>query len=241
MSHNKQWRVLCWNIGGINSEQKQLALRNAISSSGCSVVCLQETKRVMFDKAFVKLLCPRNFDQFVFMPSASASGGLITIWDSSVFAGTTMFIKSFAVGVNFTSLQTAKSWSLVNVYGPCDGPDRITFTSWLFDIEINDTDGWLIVGDFNYIRNPDNRNKPRGNANDMLIFNDFIHSQSLVELPVKGRMFTWSNMQNNPLLEQLDWYFTSANWTTNYPNTVVTPLPKPVSDHTPSVSWFMVD
>ena len=67
----------------INSEVKQIALRNAIYSSGHSVVCLQETKRVMFDMSFVKLFCPRNFDQFVFMPSVGASGGLITVWDSA--------------------------------------------------------------------------------------------------------------------------------------------------------------
>jgi hypothetical protein len=28
-----------------------------------------------------------------------------------------------------------------------------------------------------------------------------------VELPLKGRAYTWSNMQENPLLEQLDWFF----------------------------------
>ena len=69
----------------------------------------------------------------------------------------------------------------------------------------------------------------------MLTFNDFIQSQALVELPIKGRQFTWSNMQTDPLLEQIDWFFTSSNWTSNYPNTTVGPLPKTVSDHTPCV------
>ena len=42
-------------------------------------------------------------------------------------------------------------------------------------------------------------------------------------------------MQENPLLEQLDWFFTSLHWTLTYPNTLVKPLFKPVSDHTPCV------
>ena len=42
-------------------------------------------------------------------------------------------------------------------------------------------------------------------------------------------------MQDDPLLEQLDWFFSSSNWTTSYPNTMVLPLGKPVSDHTPCV------
>lgn len=40
-------------------------------------------------------------------------------------------------------------------------------------------------------------------------------------------------MQQDPLLEQLDWFFTSLNWTIAYPNTLVLPLAKPISDHIP--------
>lgn len=40
-------------------------------------------------------------------------------------------------------------------------------------------------------------------------------------------------MQQDPLLEQLDWFFTSLNWITSYPNTMVLPLAKPISDHIP--------
>ena len=69
----------------------------------------------------------------------------------------------------------------------------------------------------------------------MITFNDFIRSQGLIELPIKGRSFTWSNMQLDPLLEQFDWFFTSTNWTTSYPKTLDKPLGKPVSDHIPCV------
>jgi exonuclease III len=41
----KTWKVLDWNIRGINSEAKQLAIREKIEESGCSVMCIQETKR----------------------------------------------------------------------------------------------------------------------------------------------------------------------------------------------------
>jgi hypothetical protein len=42
-------------------------------------------------------------------------------------------------------------------------------------------------------------------------------------------------MQEDPLLEQLDWFFTSLHWTTSYPSTIVTPQGKPTSDHIPCV------
>ena len=63
---------------------------------------------------------------------------------------------------------------------------------------------WLFVGDFNFYRSLQDRNRPGGNLNDTLIFNDIIGHLGLVEITLKGRAFTWSNMQQSPLLEQLD-------------------------------------
>ena len=42
-------------------------------------------------------------------------------------------------------------------------------------------------------------------------------------------------MQLDPLLEQIDWFFTSPSWTLTYPNTMVNPLARPTSDHVPCV------
>jgi hypothetical protein len=84
-------------------------------------------------------------------------------------------------------------------------------------------DSWVILGDFNLIRSPENRNRVGGDINNMLLFNRIISQLDLVEIPLKGRAFTWSNMQDNPLLEKLDWIFTSANWTTLFPHTIATP------------------
>jgi hypothetical protein len=46
---------------------------------------------------------------------------------------------------------------------------------------------------------------------DTLVLNDAIGHLNLIELPLKGRSYMWSNMQSEPLLELLDWFFTSAN------------------------------
>lgn len=67
----------------------------------------------------------------------------------------------------------------------------------------------------------------------MAIFNNIINHLSVIELPLKGRSYTWSNMQSSPLLEQLDWFFTSFAWTPKFPNTMVLPLARITSDHVP--------
>jgi mannosylglycoprotein endo-beta-mannosidase len=40
-------------------------------------------------------------------------------------------------------------------------------------------------------------------------------------------------MQQEPLLEQIDWFFTTPSWTTHFPNTLVLPMAKSSSDHVP--------
>ena len=229
------WNVLCWNVRGLNSGDKQLALSNAITSSGCAVICLQETKKPSFDLSFIKSCCPCHYDQFALVPSRGASGGIVTIWNSTIFSADVLLSEDFALVTHFKSTQSAQCWTLVNVYGPCQGEQRNHFIHWLCSLNIPSNEDWLFVGDFNFIRAPNNPNKPGGSINDMNTFNDFIRCQSLIELPIKGRSFTWSNMHLDPLLVQLDWFFTSTNGTPSYPKTLVKPLGKPVSDHIPCV------
>ena len=57
----------------------------------------------------------------------------------------------------------------------------------------------FFLGDFNFYRSLENKNRSGGNLNDTLIFNDAIGYLGLIELPLKGRTYTWSNMQVDPL------------------------------------------
>ena len=192
-------------------------MSNAISISGCAIVCLQGTKKPVIGLAFIKTCYRKRFDKFAYIPSCGASGGLLTVWNSSIFSGTVVVQEDFALGIQFTSIISAQAWTLYNIYGPCIGPSRDMFTQWLYDRNIQTSKDCLFLGDFNYIRGRENRNKPGGDVNDMSTFNDIIRKLNLVEFPIKGRLYTWSNMQNDPLLEQLDWFFTSTHWTSVYP------------------------
>jgi exonuclease III len=73
-SNNRQWRILCWNVRGINSQPKLTAIRSKISEKSCDIICLQETKKEFFDQSFVKKFCPSSFYCFEFTPSVDASG-----------------------------------------------------------------------------------------------------------------------------------------------------------------------
>ena len=229
------WRVLCWNVRGLNADSRHRALRSKIEESQATVVCIQETKCEYIDHKLLRKFCPKRFDNFAYIPSKGASGGLLILWCSAIFSGKVIEIADSGIMVEFTSVHNGHLWTLVSVYGPCKGVERDNFVSWLYGLQIPVMSNWLLLGDFNFIRSPDNRNKPGGDVNEMFIFNDIIGHLGLVELPLKGRAYTWSNMQAEPLLEQLDWFFTSPNWVSDFPDTVVLPLANTASDHVPCV------
>jgi hypothetical protein len=181
-------------------------------ASHCSAVCLQETKRSAFDLGYLKKFCPRNLSSFEFSPSAGASWGLITIWNGQLFDGELVLSNSYSVTVKLKSLQTGHLFHVSNIYGPAAASEKAGFINWLYNFDTSQIDDWLILGDFNLIRSPDNRTIPGGNVSEMMLFNDLINHLDLVEIPFQGRAFSWSNMQDNSLLENLDWVFTSTSW-----------------------------
>jgi hypothetical protein len=121
--------------------------------------------------------------------------------------------------------------------GPVRGrQDRQDFIDWLNNFYIHDDVNWMIIGDCNFYRSLEDRNREGGNMQDVMIFNEVISNLGLQEIPLKGRNYTWSNMQQGPLSEQIDWCFTLVNWISDFPNTLLLPMAWTTSDHIP----FMV-
>jgi hypothetical protein len=60
----------------------------------------------------------------------------------------------------------------------------------------------------------------------------------LLEIPLHGLSFTWSNRQREPLLQRLDWFFISQEWSVFYPDTHARTLSRDFSDHVPCLISF---
>jgi exonuclease III len=142
------WKVLCWNIRGLNATDKELALYNKITETGCVVACVQETKKENFDRSFIKNCCPKQFDTFTYSPSVGASGGILVVWKSSIFKGTLVEAHKIGLIIESESVHSGQKWTLVVVYGPCEGEQRDCFVQWIFNIVIPDEELWLFMGGF---------------------------------------------------------------------------------------------
>ena len=51
---SRVWKVLSWNVRGINSPSKWNTIKDKVFDSACDVVCFQETKKEVRDLAFYK-------------------------------------------------------------------------------------------------------------------------------------------------------------------------------------------
>ena len=77
MNKSRPWKILCWNIRGINYDKKWNSIGDKIVESKCNILCLQETKRHLFDQSYLRNFCPQSFNDFHFLPSNGASRGIL--------------------------------------------------------------------------------------------------------------------------------------------------------------------
>jgi hypothetical protein len=50
------------------------------------------------------------------------------------------------------------------------------------------------------------------------------------KLPLLGRLYTWTNKQNPPVLPRLDRAFINNSWSGIFPHSILTSLPRPIKE-----------
>jgi exonuclease III len=97
------------------------------------------------------------------------------------------------MSLEFISSISNTSWVLTHIYAPCSSEGKQRFLNWFHSIEMAKDADWLVVGDFNLMKNPDDRKKTQGNLSEMMEFNAAISNQRLEELRLHGTKCTWTN------------------------------------------------
>jgi exonuclease III len=137
--------ILCHNIRGINSDTKWNLVENNILETKADIVCLQESKRVVFDLNYLRKLCPRSFDDFAYVPSIGNSGGTLITWKGSKFSGQVVSENQFARSVEFITKTNGQKWILTNIYAPCTTKGRGVFLEWFKNIQVLNDYLWIIM------------------------------------------------------------------------------------------------
>ena len=88
-------------------------------------------------------------------------------------------------------------------------------------------------GDFNVVRFPSEQLGSVFFTQAMNQFSDFISEHGLIDLPLEGRNFTWSNSREVVSRSRLDRFLVTANWEAKFPFVCQKRLSSLVSNHFP--------
>lgn len=85
---------------------------------------------------------------------------------------------------------------------------------------------WVVGGDFNIIRFSLEKKGGCPLSADMRNFSDWITQHELIDLPMGGSLYTWTNKQQVPVMCRLDRFLVSPSWIEIFPNCIQKSLPR---------------
>jgi hypothetical protein len=83
-----------------------------------NIICLQETKLEFIPNNIVRSLWGCPYDDWCYLASCGASGGMLIMWDKRIVEKIDGFVGEFVLACSFRSVVDDFSWAFVGVYGP---------------------------------------------------------------------------------------------------------------------------
>ncbi|XP_077251404.1 uncharacterized protein LOC143890568 [Tasmannia lanceolata] len=167
------------------------------------------------------------------MDARGSSGGIIIIWKDNIFDRLDYVINEHSISIRFRCRARGCQWLMTTVYGPSRARERRLLWPELKSIRDQWQGAWLIGGDFNTVRFPLEKNRGGSIRTSMQRLSNFIQESELVDLPLEGAKFTWTNNQESQVLSRLDRILISKEWDEEFPRICQRALPRPISDHNP--------
>jgi hypothetical protein len=157
----------------------------------------------------------------------NASRGIQTAWNPNKIKLISSCLKQYSITSELELLTNATRIWVTNVYGPNQDEERPSLFQEFKELsELFPFGPWMIGGDFNSVRAPHERSSSQMSPNEYL-FNDSLADLLLHEIPLKDRSFTWSNLQNPPILSKLDRVLINPDWDSILPTVRSHPYPGP--------------
>ncbi|KAK2654131.1 hypothetical protein Ddye_013987 [Dipteronia dyeriana] len=92
---------------------------------------------------------------------------------------------------------------------------------------------WVVGGDFNVVLEASERVGLSCNEGSMRNFNSFLLIANVIDLPLQGMSFTWTNSREQAVWSRLDRYLISPSLLISFPNICQRGLSRSLSDYNP--------
>ncbi|XP_026405470.1 uncharacterized protein LOC113300482 [Papaver somniferum] len=198
------------------------------------IIILQETKMMHCSSWDIKQICGYKNIGWTIQHSVGKSGGMLILWDRDFVEVGDSLVGDYTLSIHCSNKFDNFQWVLTNVYGPNNPIERSDFWIELDNVcHYWNNIPWCIGGDFNTITKCDEKKHCSRITRSMLNFNKFIVEHDLIDLPLKGARFTWSNGQSNPVMCRLDKFLISPSFEQHFPFVSQLAKARPTSDHIP--------
>ncbi|KAJ0927692.1 putative AP endonuclease 1, Endonuclease/exonuclease/phosphatase superfamily [Helianthus annuus] len=219
---------------GRSSEAKASMIRRLRKENNVAFYAIQETQLSSISDSQISRLWDNSPMDYAIADAAGRSGGLISLWNPTIFNVNLRIIKQnfIIVGGKVTGLEG--DLFIVNVYAPNDDGKRKHLWHELVDARESFEGIFVFLGDFNEVLVQEDRLNSVFNPNNALAFNNFIRMAGLLEYNTGGAKFTYITPDGSKQ-SKLDRILVCDGFMDKWPNAKLTALPREKLDHRPLI------
>jgi hypothetical protein len=116
--------IFAWNSCGLGMLNKQYSIRNRLLNSNVGICFLLETKKDNCCDSFIRNLWNVATVKWAFLESVGKSGGIIVMWDSSVFEVNSIEFGGQWISLSGKHVNSSFNCMVVGVYAASSVQDR---------------------------------------------------------------------------------------------------------------------
>ncbi|GJS22041.1 RNA-directed DNA polymerase, eukaryota [Tanacetum coccineum] len=180
----------------------------------------------------VKFLWGNSNYDYVCSESLGNSGGILCIWEASIFKKINTTVSDNFIAIYGTWLPTNSKILFIAIYAP----QQTSCKRKLWDYISNIVGRWngesIIMGDFNEVRSSEERRGSCFNPYSARYFDRFISNAGLVDVTLEGYAFTWAHPSASKM-SKLDRFLVSDGIFSLFPSITAICLDRHLSDHRP--------
>ncbi|XP_072054775.1 uncharacterized protein [Arachis hypogaea] len=229
-SIQRNMKLLLWNCRGLGRPLTIHNLRGICKSYSPEVGFISETKNQSRQVEGKLRSC--GFKEWFIVDLDGLSGGLAMAWKDGytvqILQHGRFFIAALVLTAGFND-----PYSVLGVYLNSNDQHRMAQFAELTSVTQQFDGKVVLMGGFNAIFNQLEKEGGDAKSPSIETFNSFIDDNSLIDIGMVGRPFTWLNRRRGDELiqERLDRFLVEVDWQQLYPNATVLRLSESGSDH----------
>ncbi|GJS88794.1 RNA-directed DNA polymerase, eukaryota [Tanacetum coccineum] len=180
----------------------------------------------------VKFMWGNSNYQFVSSDSVGNSGGILCVWEATVFKKDYATVSDNFIAIYGTWIPCNSKVLIVVIYAPQQPSHKSVLWEYISTLLARWNGETIIMGDFNEVRSKDERLGSVFNQFSARNFDHFITSSGLVDVKLEGYAFTWSHPSATKM-SKLDRFLVTEGIISLFPSITALCLDRHLSDHRP--------